>query len=366
MHQVAVQGQLLDQTMGLVEHGHAGRLVDTPALHAHETVLDHVEQTHAVAPTDLVERLHDAEGAELLSVHRHGRALGKSDRDPLGPLRRVLRLGDHAEIDQLDTARRKILEPAGFVADVQTILVRAVGLLDGRLDGNVLLAAIGDHLAAAGELLAKPLDPPRGDYPNRRIERLGRQLEPALVVSLAGSAVDERLGADLSGDLEADFRDQRPSDRSAQQIDALVFRLELHHRQGEIPAEFFPGVDQPSRLGAQPSGLFHDRLAVFARLAQIDVDGVDFMAFVAKPGQQHRGVQSARVSKYTARHKRHSFTRRVGTAHRNPLSPHNPSGKPCILAHRHWADKCRTARHPTRFAAGTGAAGNLAETLQLG
>ena len=122
-----------------------------------------------------------------------------------------------------------------------------------------------------GKLLAELLDPPRGDHLDVRIERLGGQLEAALVVPLAGGAVGVSVGPDLAGDLQADLRDQRPGDRRAQQVHALVLRLPLQHGEGEVAAEFLLGVDDPGRLGPDVPGLFQNRLAILARLAEIDV-----------------------------------------------------------------------------------------------
>ena len=68
--------------------------------------------------------------------------------------------------------------------------------------GMLLLLAVGDHLRAAGELLAEALLPPRGDDLQLRRERGGGQLEAHLVVALAGGAVGDGIGAFRLGDLD--------------------------------------------------------------------------------------------------------------------------------------------------------------------
>ena len=223
-------------------------------------------------------------------------------RDLLALVGGLLRRDGHAEVDQLDAVDVQVFQLAGLVADVQAVLVRAIGLGRGRLDGDVPLVAIGDHLAAAGEELAELLDPPRGNDADGRTEGLGGQLEAALVVALAGGAVGVGVGPDLAGDLQADLRDQRPGDRRAQEIDAFIFCLPLQDRKGEIAAKLFLGVDDPGRAGPDVPGLLQNGLAIFAGLPQIDVDGVNIVALFHEPAENDRGIQSARIGQNTGRH----------------------------------------------------------------
>ena len=255
---------------------------------------------------------HDLEGAELLAVDAHRHARLEGDRHRFDLVRRLLRRDGHAELDQLDAVDRQVFELARLVADVQAVLVGAVRLGDRRLDRDVLLLAVGDHLGAAGELLAELLDPPGGDHLDARVEGLGGQLEAALVVALAGGAVGVGVGADLAGDLQADLRDQRPGDRRAQQVDAFVLGLPLQHGEGEVAAQFLLGVDDPGRLGADVPGLLQNRLAILARLAQVDVHGVDVVALVHQPAENDRSIQSARIGQNTTRHSSNPPDRETG------------------------------------------------------
>src|SRR5262249_6910872 len=77
---------------------------------------------------------------------------------------------------------------------------------------------------------------------------------------------------------------------------AFVFGLPLHDRKGEIAAELLLGIDIACRFGAAVFGLLQDRLAVFARLAEIDIDGVDVVALVLEPAEDDRSVETAGVS----------------------------------------------------------------------
>ena len=110
------------------------------------------------------------------------------------------------------------------------------------------------------------------------------------------------VGAHLAGDLQADLGDQRPGDRRAQQVHPFVFRLPLEHGEGKIAAKLLLGVDDAGGAGADVAGLFQNRLAIFARLPQIDVDGVNVVALFHEPAENDRGVQSARISQNASRH----------------------------------------------------------------
>ena len=164
------------------------------------------------------------------------------------------------------------------------------------------MIAVGDHLAAAGEFFAKPLHAPRGNDANARIEGLGGKLEPALVVPLARGSVGIVIGPNLPGHLQADLGDQWPGDRSAQQVRPLVLGVPKEDGEGKIAAQFVPGIDNAGRLGPNPLRLLENRLPVLARLAEIDVHGMDVVAFLAEPAQDDRGIQSARIRQNAACH----------------------------------------------------------------
>ena len=65
-------------------------------------------------------------------------------------------------------------------------------------------------------------------------------------------------------------------------------------------------------------GLLQDRLAVFARLAEIDVDAVDVVALVLQPAENDRSIQTAGVRENATWHesfpieKRRPEQRRTG------------------------------------------------------
>ncbi len=155
---------------------------------------------------------------------------------------------------------------------------------------------------AAGEFLAKPFDPPRRDDLDRRVERLGGKLEAALIVAFAGRAVCIGVGPHVAGDLQTDLADQRPCDRRTHQVDRLVLRAPHQHGKREVAAQLLLGIDDTGRLRAALPGLGHHRIAVLARLAEIDVDGVDVVPFVLEPAEDDRGIKTAGVSENATGH----------------------------------------------------------------
>ena len=106
MHQVAIRGELLDRAMGVVQHGHAGRFVHPAALHADETVLDHVDSPDAVAPADRVQLGHHFQRTQLAPVNAGRHARGKTDRQLLHFVWRLLGRDGHPELDQFDAVDR--------------------------------------------------------------------------------------------------------------------------------------------------------------------------------------------------------------------------------------------------------------------
>jgi hypothetical protein len=86
--------------------------------------------------------------------------------------------------------------------------------------GNRDLVLLGE-IEQVGARLEVPLAP-GSDHLDVRVQRIGGELEADLVVALAGGAMGDGVGADFLGDLDEALGDQRPGDRGAEQIDALV------------------------------------------------------------------------------------------------------------------------------------------------
>jgi hypothetical protein len=108
----------------------------------------------------------------------------------------------------------------------------------------------------ASRRLEVPLAPGR-DHGDVGLERIVAELEADLVVALAGGAVADRVGADLAGDLDLLLGDQRPGDRGAEQILALIDRVGAEHREDVVAHEFLAHVldEDVLRLDAGSQGL---------------------------------------------------------------------------------------------------------------
>lgn len=102
-----------------------------------------------------------------------------------------------------------------------------------------MLFGILDQLRAR---LNIPLAPGSDDF-DRWIERIGRQFEAHLIVSLTGGAMGDGIGANLSRYVDEMFGDQRPRNRGTNQILTLIERIGPKHRKDEITNEFLTNVD---------------------------------------------------------------------------------------------------------------------------
>ena len=140
--------------------------------------------------------------------------------------------------------------------------------------------------------------PPGRDHPDPGIERIGRQLEADLIVALAGGAMGDRVGADLVCDLDQPFGDQRPRDRGAEQICALVQRIGAKHRKNVVGNEGLAQVLDVDRCRPHQLGLGARRLELLA-LAEVGGEGHHLAAVaVLQPAQDHRGVEPPGIGQH--------------------------------------------------------------------
>ena len=150
-----------------------------------------------------------------------------------------------------------------------------------------------DQLGAAREIPFAP----RRDHLDVRFQRIIGKLEADLVVALAGRAMGHRIRAHLVRDLDLLLRDQRPRDRSAQQIDAFINRVGAKHGEHVIAHEFLAHILDENVFGldAQHLGLLAGRLDLRA-LPQIGREGHDLRAiFRLQPFEDDRSVEPARI-----------------------------------------------------------------------
>ena len=202
------------------QDGAARRLVHAARLHADEAVLDQIEPADAVALAELVELRQQRRRRQLLAVDRDRVARLEIDRDD-GRL-----VGRGLPDRRCANRRSRALPAPGLPAPClrtrraagwrrpRTARRRACPWRSGsgasRRTRSAACASVRSH-SRHGAITV-----------DVGLERVIGQLEADLVVALAGRAMRHRVGADLLGDLDLLLGDQRPRDRGAEQILALV------------------------------------------------------------------------------------------------------------------------------------------------
>ncbi len=163
-------------------------------------------------------------------------------------------------------------------------------------DRNLVLLGEFDQLRARREV---PF-PPRRDHGHIGLERIIGQLEAHLIVTLAGGAVGDRVGADFFRDLDLLLGDQRPCDRGAEQVLPLIQRIGAEHREHVVAHEFLAQVldEDVLRLDAEQQRLLARRLELLA-LAEIGGESHHLAAIGGlQPFQDDRGIEPARISEH--------------------------------------------------------------------
>ena len=296
MGALLVQGDGLQDVDGLVEDGAAGGLVDAAALHAHQAVLDDVQQADAVLAAHLVQVFHQLHGAHLLAVHGGGDALFKVDGHISGHVGGLL--GADA---QLQEAGLVVLGLVGgvfqvhaLVGQVPEVFVLGVVGLAADAQGDVVGLGVVDLLVAA---LDVPLAP-GGDDGHIGGEGLEGQLKADLVVALAGAAVADGVGALLDGDVGQGLGDAGPGKRSAQQI-VLVLGAELQGGEDVIFDKVLFQVQHIQLGRAGLFGLFFQAVQLGA-LAHVARHGDDLAVVVVffQPGDDDGGIQPTGIGQH--------------------------------------------------------------------
>ena len=272
----------------------AGGLVHAARLHADEAVLDQVEPADAIVVAELVERGQQRRGRQRLAVDRDRVAVLESDFDDGRLVGRGFGI-DGARIDVVRRLLRGVLQHLALGGDVQQVGVgrerRLAALVLG--DRDLVLLGERDQRVARGEF---PLAPGRDDL-DVGLQRVGAELEAHLVVALAGRAMGDGVGADLARDFDQALGDQRPRDRSAEQILPLVERVGAEHREDVVAHEFLAHVldEDVLRLDAEQLGLAPRRLQLLA-LAEVGGEGDDLAAVGRlQPFQDDGGVEAAGI-----------------------------------------------------------------------
>jgi hypothetical protein len=167
-------------------------------------------------------------------------------------------------------------------------------------DRDLVLLGEGDELLARAQVPFAP----RRDHRHVGLERVIAELEPDLVVALAGGAVADRVGPDAFGDLDLLLGDQRSRDRGAEEVDPLVDGVRPEHREDVVADEFLAQILDVDVLGldAEEFGLAAGRLQLLA-LAEIGREGHDLAAVGGlQPLQDDRCVEAAGIGQHDLLH----------------------------------------------------------------
>ena len=296
VHGHLVEAERLKVFVSGVEDGSARRLVYAAALHADEPVLHDVQKADAVFAAQLVELENDILRAHFDAVQRYGDACLEVEGDIGRRVRRVDGGDAHLEEALLLVLRlvARILEVETLVAEVPEVLVLGVVGLPVYLQRHVVRLSVGDLLFPG---LDAPLTP-GGDDGHVGDEVLESQLEPDLVVALAGAAVADGVRALGYRDLREPLGDDRPRQRGAEHV-VLIHRAGLDSGDDEVVHEL---VRQVLDIELGRSGLYRLLLQALELVGLADVagDGDDLAVIIVflQPGDDDRGVQPAGICKH--------------------------------------------------------------------
>ena len=112
----------------------------------------------------------------------------------------------------------------------------------------------------------------------------------------------DRIGANRARDLDLLLGDQRPGDRGAEQIEALVLRIGPEHREHVVAHEFVAQVldEDVFGLDAEQDRLLPRRLELLA-LAEVGREGHNLAAIGGlQPFEDDRGIEAARIGQNDA------------------------------------------------------------------
>ena len=255
---------------------------------------------------DAVEGRHYLAGGHRLAVDRHHVASLEGERDPGRAVGGVLRRAGHPP-HLLGGLHPRVLELVPLEGGVHEVCVHRVGGLVSALalDWNAVLRGVGEEALPRPEV---PLSP-RGDDSDPGAKGVGSELEPDLVVALAGRAVGDGVRPRLVRDLDQPLRDEGARDGGPEEVLPLVDRVRPEHREDEVTGELLPEV-------VDEDGRRTEELRLPARgpellaLSEIGGERHHLAAVVLlQPSEDDGGVEAAGVGEHDLVHVRHAGLR---------------------------------------------------------
>ncbi len=284
------QGHGFQRGMGRVQHRGRRAFVDLPGLDAHQPVLHVVDAPHAVGTGQSVQVTDQIGPGHGLAVHRRGHAALEMNLDA-GRFIGCAGHGTGPGVGVFGGFQPGVLQFSSLHAPAPQVLVGGEPAAVG-VDGQVARLAVFDLFIPAHAPVTYGSDdldvrPQRGDA----------DLQPDLVVALAGAAVGDGVGVVLPRRLHQVTGDQRPSQGRGQRILFLVDRPGLKGREQELVHQGFPAIDGQGFHGADLQRPLADGLQVHH--AQVNGQG-DYVGVVLllQPRDRHGGVQSTAVGQH--------------------------------------------------------------------
>ena len=291
MQKLALQAQVLERLVRLDDGERTGHFVALAALHAHETVLDHVDATKPVATGDLVHLEDDVVEAHLLAVQRAGHAGLEADDDVLAFGRRLVARRGH-RVDVLERLAPRVLELAALDGTTPEVVVDGVGRGLGRGYGNAVVLGILHLIVTRVQI---PLAH-GSEHLDLGIEALDGNLETNLVVSLARAPMGDVLRTVLVRDIDEVLGDDGARQRAHHRILILVHAVGGQRLGEEVVDVFLAHVDGQRLNGTYLQGLVLDELEVLTLLAHVTGHSDDVEALLLhEPLDAHRCVESAGI-----------------------------------------------------------------------
>ena len=276
-----------------IEDRAARRLINAVILHADEPVFDDIQNADAVLAAELVELADDVGNLHLLAVDRHGDARLKADGNRRGRVGRLIGGHTHFKEQRLVKIRlvRGILKIKALVAQVPEVLILGVVRLAGDLQRHMMRLGVVDFLVTGLDL---PLSP-RCDDRHVGCEALDGQLEPDLIVALAGRAVRDGVCTLGQRDLGQLLADDGPCKRGAEQV-FFIFRVHHDGRDDNLVAHLVGEIGDNQLARAGLDGLFLQSVQLVA-LTDISRDGDDLriVVMLLQPRDDDRGIKAARI-----------------------------------------------------------------------
>src|SRR5215217_4148865 len=245
---IAVQGQVLQVAVG-GDHRQGPRdLVDLAALDAHPAVLHHVDPPEPHLASGLVEGGDDSGQPHLGPVNRRRHPGLEADHHLTGPAGRPRR--DRPLEGLLGRGQPWVLEHPGLDGPAPQVLVdrERLGLGDPAQVDAVLVGVLDCLGPAHGRI------PDRGQDLQLGGQGADADLEPDLVVALAGAAVGHRPGPPAPRLLDQQLGDQGPRQGRHQRVAALVEGVGPDGRDQELGREPLPAVHHHGVAGPGGQG----------------------------------------------------------------------------------------------------------------